>query len=136
MKRRTEILFTALLLICLFLIIKMNLGSTWKSEKTIVSNELYSEYEIDQAMNRVKTHFRLHFKGCTLLELVYDDAKQIPEWADVYGDDDAILLISRFKVGDSGGDGSLNPDTIYGGFQWILTRKKDGKWVLRTWGYG
>ena len=46
------------------------------------------------------------------------------------------LLDSVFYVDASGSDGSLNPNSTYTNWQWVLTRDRGGKWVLRTWGYG
>ena len=33
-----------------------------------------------------------------------------------------------FDVDSSGGDGSLNPDSTYDNWMWILVRNKDGEW--------
>ena len=35
-----------------------------------------------------------------------------------------------------GGDGSLNPNDTYTGWQWILARNKGGKWKHKDHGYG
>jgi hypothetical protein len=46
------------------------------------------------------------------------------------------VLLSDFNVDSSGGDGSLNPNSTYGGWNWILIRdSKTGNWRVDDWGY-
>jgi hypothetical protein len=69
----------------------------------------------------------------------YDESKsyaQSLEWAQTYGTEEAIVLYSDFDVDASGGDGSLNPNSTYRNWQWVMTRNGGGAWVLQTWGYG
>ena len=94
-------------------------------------------WHIRRAMDVVCLHFLLHFDGCTLTELTYDadfNARYAPANAAQYGADEALVLLSTFQVGE--GDGSLNPNSTYRRFQWVLTRSGLGPWRLRTWGYG
>lgn len=102
-------------------------------------SERYSKAEISRAMDQVEDHFRNEFDGCKLLDLRYDEEKtraEAEEWAQQYGADEAIVLYSDFEVDSSGGDGSLNPDSTYRNWKWILTRSGNGAWELKTWGYG
>lgn len=47
-----------------------------------------------------------------------------------------IILLSEFDVGPSGGDGSLNPNSTYDNFIWILIRDdKSSPWKIDDWGY-
>ena len=39
-----------------------------------------------------------------------------------YGGDEAIVLTSTFDVDGSGGDGSLNPNSTYKDWIWLLVR--------------
>ncbi|MDR3277336.1 MAG: hypothetical protein LBT12_01065 [Oscillospiraceae bacterium] len=45
-------------------------------------------------------------------------------------------LLSDFEVDASGGDGSLNPNSTYTDWSWILTRdSSSAEWRVDTWGY-
>ena len=90
-------------------------------------------------MDTVIDHFKKEFEGCTLTRLEYDESRvesAQSEWAAQYDADQAIVLISEFDVDSSGGDGSLNPDSTYRNWQWVLVRNGSGAWELKTWGYG
>lgn len=102
-------------------------------------SEIFTQREIESAMEVAMDHFRKKFDGCTMTKIEYDESRSQAaalEWAQQYGADEAIVLYSSFDVDASGGDGSLNPNSTYNNWQWILTRDEGGKWVLRTWGYG
>lgn len=111
------------------------------SEVQVITGKsaLFTEGEIEDAMEAAMNHFRKEFDGCTMTKIEYIESKSEPaarEWAQQYGADEAIVLYSVFDVDASGGDGSLNPNSTYSNWQWILTRNKGEDWVLRTWGYG
>ncbi len=102
-------------------------------------SERYSRAEIARAMDQVEDYFKKEFDGCKLLNLRYDEEKtraEAEEWAEQYGADEAIVLYSDFEVDESGGDGSLNPDSTYRNWKWILIRNRREGWELKTWGYG
>ena len=132
-----KLLTAALLLAAMLATLKTNLGNPFFCQETIAQHELYDKNEILEAMNAVQKHFLLSFKGCTLLTLKYSDDLQEAqkEWAEQYHADEVLILISSFKTGASGCDGSMSPNTIYSNWQWILTRSTNGKWTLQTWGY-
>lgn len=46
-----------------------------------------------------------------------------------------IVLLSSFDVDSSGGDGSLNPNSTYSDWKWILVRTDGGKWQHVDHGY-
>ena len=103
------------------------------------TSEIYSTAEIRKAMDTVIDHFKKEFEGCTLTRLEYDESyveSAQTEWAAQYDADQAIVLISEFDVDSSGGDGSLNPDSTYRNWQWVLVRNGSGAWELKTCGYG
>jgi len=105
--------------------------------ETIGPSAIYTEQEIENAMDVVKRQFAAGFEGCTLLELWYDEEvslKEADEWAEQYGAKEAIVLLSNFDVDESGGDGSMNPNSTYTDWMWILVRNNGG-WELKTWGY-
>lgn len=113
-------------------------GDTRQTKRIIGESSLYSQAEIEQMMDTVESTFRREFKGCTLLELKYDEAlsqKQSGDWAEQYQADEAAVLTSSFDVDGSGGDGSLNPNSTYSKWLWVLTRNGGGDWKLQTWGY-
>jgi len=115
-----------------------NQGDISSVQRNIGDSAVYSRQEIQDAMEVAEKYFRDHFKGCKLLELTYDAKWRLreEEWADIYGVDQVILLTSRFYVGPDGGDGSLNQDSTYANWQWILVRSDGGKWEHRDHGYG
>jgi len=100
-------------------------------------SDIYSQEDIGQAVDIVTKYFYKEFEGCDLTALWYDEdfsEKQAVEWAEQYEAEEAIVLLSSFKVDASGGDGSLNPNSTYNNWNWVLVRS-GGEWELKTWGY-
>ncbi len=103
-----------------------------------VDSELYSQQEINAAIDTIKREFQNNWSGCSLTEIYYagDNAsKDHQDWADRNNADEVIVLLSVFDVDDSGGDGSLNPNSTYDNWKWILVRTNNGKWVHVDHGY-
>lgn len=101
-------------------------------------NAVYSEEEVNDAIAIVRKYFRKNFKGCKLIELNYneEDSKEaFDEWAKQYNAEEAIILTSVFITNSKGGDGSLEPNSTYDNWQWILTKSGEENWTLQTWGY-
>ena len=112
-------------------------GDVSNVERVMSVSECYTEGEIHDAMDVVTVYFRREFDGCGLKNLRYDEPLAEQQvWAEQYGEDEAIVLLSDFSVSGSGGDGSLNPNENYINWKWILTRSDGGTWKLQTWGYG
>ena len=114
-------------------------GNVSDAQKIISDSAAFTQAEIENAMDTAIAHFKAEFEGCTLLEMEYDESHSQPlseEWAENYGADEAIILLSSFEVDDKGGDGSFNPGETYRNWQWVLVRSGDGDWELKTWGYG
>ena len=113
-------------------------GSTRGLQTKIGSSDVYTQKDMESAIKIVTEFFRKEFEGCTLKTLEYseeltrDDAE---EWAQQYDAQQAIVLISSFYVAPNGGDGSLNTDSTYENWQWILVRNPGEDWTLKTWGY-
>ena len=100
---------------------------------------IFTESEIEDAMEVAMNHFRREFDGCTMTKIEYNEGwsqTAAAEWAQTYGADQGIVLYSSFDVDASGGDGSFSPNSTYSNWQWVLTRNEGENWVLRTWGYG
>ena len=57
-------------------------------------------------------------------------------WAEQYDAEEAMVLYSDFDVDSSGGDGSLNPNSTYTDWSWVLVRENGGAWKIATWGMG
>ena len=103
-----------------------------------VQSELYSQADIDSAIAIITKEFIVHWKGCALKEIYYagdDISKAYQDWADRNDADEVIVLLSSFDVDSSGGDGSLNPNSTYTGWNWILVRSDKGTWEYVDHGY-
>ncbi len=103
-----------------------------------VESESYSEEDIKAAIDTIKKEFKSDWKGCTLTEIYYagdDCTKDHKDWADRNNADEVIVLLSSFDVDSSGGDGSLNPNSTYSDWKWILVRTDGGKWQHVDHGY-
>ena len=108
-------------------------------EITCDTSQVYATADIHDAMDVAKAYFRRHFDGCTMTALGYigDERKDyIDAFAKQYGVNEAIVLVSDFETGPSGGDGALNPNDTYRNYKWILLREKDGSWSHADHGYG
>ena len=129
--------------VCLALLLVLILtgcgGNVSQVEIQEVPSQIYSEAEIDAAVDTAIRYFRQHFSGCTLTQIAYagdEKAAAMEEWAVQAQVEAAIILVSSFDVDASGGDGSLNPNSTYTGWQWILVRSANGTWEHRDHGYG
>ena len=103
-----------------------------------VNSEIYSQEDINAAIDTIKKEFMMNWGGCTLTEIYYagdDSSKDHQDWADRNNEDEVIVLLSSFDVDSSGGDGSLNPNSTYSDWSWILVRTNGGKWQHVDHGY-
>ena len=103
-----------------------------------VNSEIYSQEDINAAIDTIKKEFMMNWGGCTLTEIYYagdDSSKDHQDWADRNNADEVIVLLSSFDVDSSGGDGSLNPNSTYSDWNWILVRTYGGKWQHVDHGY-
>ena len=113
-------------------------GNIKHAETHAVDSELYSQGDIESAIKTITKEFRRQWTGCTLTEIYYagdETSKAHQEWADRYDADEVIVLLSSFDVDASGGDGSLNPNSTYHGWSWILVREDGGSWKHVDHGY-
>ena len=114
-------------------------GNVENAKITDYSSEVYSDAEIESAIDVAIKYFKKNFDGCTLTEITYsgdDELDDAQEWADRNNADDVIVLVSTFEVDASGGDGSLEPNSTYTDYEWILVRTNGGKWKHVDHGYG
>lgn len=99
---------------------------------------MYTQDEIQDAITVIQQDFAEEFDGCTLTSIAYagDEVSQKHiEWAERNHADEVIVLISSFDVDASGGDGSLNPNSTYDDWLWILVRNNGGTWQHVDHGY-
>ncbi len=99
---------------------------------------IYTDAEIEDAIDVILYEFDRKWDGGTLREITYaGDEKSLShhDWATRNNAEDAIVLISAFDVDASGGDGSLNPNSTYTKWMWILVRTGSGKWKHVDHGY-
>lgn len=126
--------------VALLVFMRQGGGDVSNVHRVIGDSELYTQGEIEKAMDIVVKKFHQGFSGCTLTELTYDETsfanQHCQAWAEQYEADRVIVLTSSFEVDASGGDGSLNPDSTYRNWEWVLSRTGSGAWKLRDWGYG
>ncbi len=125
------VLLISVLLLC-------SCGDVSEVEIKTVKSNIYTNEDIQSAINVVIKNFKKEFDGCKLLEIYYvgDDRKEeFDEWAKNYKKDEVIILESSFYVDSSGESQGFNPDYTYKDFGWILARNKGEAWELRTCGY-
>lgn len=114
-----------------------------KTEGLKISMEksgLYSEDDIYSAIQTIVDEFNRDWNGCTLTEISYAGDERTAAEAETRAEDypgcEVIVLTSSFDVDSSGGDGSLEANTTYEDWSWILVREKGGKWRHVDHGYG
>ena len=125
------------LLLALLILSGCAYGNTDVVEMVVGESELYSEEEIRDAMDLVLKQFGKGFGGCVMLKLWYDEEaslKEADDLAEQYGGEEAIVLYSHYWVDGSGRSPSLNPNSLYRNWGWILIRN-GGKWEVKDWGY-
>ncbi|AMJ41429.1 Copper amine oxidase N-terminal domain-containing protein [[Clostridium] propionicum DSM 1682] len=112
-------------------------GNVKNVEIKSVKSNIFSENDIESAINTVIAYFKAEFSGCTLTEIVYagDDKQEFAYLASQYNADEVIVLVSSFDVDSSGGDGSLTPNSTYSDWKWILVRDRGGQWKHFDHGY-
>ena len=137
-------MFKKICLLCISAIMVLSICSCSGTGKTDdckiipIESDIYTQEDYEEACQVVFDYFK-GFKGCNMTEIKYagdEDADAMKEWAKEYGADEVIILESSFDTDSKGGDGSLNPNDTYTGWQWILARDKDGKWQHKDHGYG
>ena len=128
------------IMLCILLVCSLSAcgGNVSKVNTHNVDSEIYSEEDINAAIDTIKKEFKNDWKGCILTEIYYagdDSSKDHQDWANRNNADEVIVLQSSFDVDSSGGDGSLNPNSTYNGWNWILVRTNGGQWQHVDHGY-
>lgn len=113
---------------------------------TLDKSAKFSAKEMNDAISAVRSKFSKDFHGCNLTAIWYDESmsnKEIERYGDNGSGDvnkaketNVIVLLSDFTVNPSGADVSLNPNSKYSSWKWILTRdNKNDKWSVFDMGY-
>jgi hypothetical protein len=136
----TNVKKITIFLVCVVMIFSLSAcGGNIKNVKVVdVESEIYTSDDIKSAIETIEKEFDKDWKGCTLKEIYYagdETSKNYQDWADRNNADEVIVLLSSFDVDSSGGDGSLNPNSTYDGWNWILVRNKGGQWKHVDHGY-
>ena len=101
--------------------------NVWTTE---VSSTLYSQQDISDAIDVVKSDFKQNNSDFIL------ESQSYQEWADRNKADELLVLLSTFHTdSDGGSDKSFEPDTEYTDWNWILVRNDGGKWKIVDQGY-
>lgn len=131
--------FLSLLLSVLLLLALAGCGGSVKDVQIQeMPSELYTQKDIDAAIDVIKKEFSRNWKGCTLTEIGYagdDVSQEHAEWAERNDADEVIVLTSSFDVDESGASPTLNPGQTYTRWMWILVRSNGGKWRHVDHGY-
>jgi hypothetical protein len=113
-------------------------GNISNVESPAVDSQVYSQEEIEQAMQVIEKEFKQNWSGCTLKELYYAGDTMCLEYSEVAGSfesDEILVLLSSFDDDASGKDGSLNLDSTYTTWKWILARRQNEDLSLVDVGY-
>lgn len=132
-----KIITLVLVLVCVMSLVGCG-GNAGNVKITEYTSEIYSDTEISDAIDVAIDYFKKEFDGCTLTEITYIGDDKNDDWrefADRNNATDVIVLVSSFDVDASGGDGSLNPNSTYTNWKWILVRTNSGKWMHVDHGY-
>lgn len=103
-----------------------------------VESEIYSQEDIDLAVNTIINEFEAEWSGCTLTEIYYsgdDVSAEHQDWAGRYNADEVIVLLSTFNTDSPAGNSGLNSDFTYKNWCWILVRTIGGEWKHVDHGY-
>ncbi|WP_243128337.1 DUF4829 domain-containing protein [Clostridium chromiireducens] len=142
---RKVVSFLCLILVVVSFVVYKQVGKTDNVVVSIGATDKFSENELNDAVNCVEKSFK-SYKGCTLTKLWYDEKKS-DQFIEGYlkngrgsvngvKPENVIVLLSNFDVDPSGGDGSLNPNSTYDNYNWILIRgSKMDNWKVDDRGY-
>jgi len=135
MKKRNMLMFV--LWIAAVLCLAGCRGDVGETAYQIGESSLYSEQEIQAAMDAAVREFRMEYQDCKLLDIRYDEGKTLSESAyrQEKGETGRIMvLLSDFEVGDHA-DAGFTPNDTYKNWKWIMANSGSG-WTLLDCGYG
>lgn len=133
-----RVLSCMLLCLTLFTLTACGQGKVAEVRYGEMSSEKYSSEEIADAITVTLVYFKKNFVGCSLKELAYIGDEENSDYLDFAtrnGADEVLVFTSTFDVDERGGDGSLNPNSTYKNWKWILVRTNGGEWEHVDHGY-
>lgn len=118
-------------------------GSTFGMETTIGASQEFTREEIEEAMETAKETFK-SFDDCDLIELTYQEQRsrsarkeylrEGKESMKGIEEEDVLVLLLKFKVGDRGINKSFKSETIYTNYRFIMVRDKSTQeWRTDGW---
>lgn len=128
---------------CIMLLV-FSLASCKRSNTTdgliidIGESNKFTKKEITEAIDLVKNNFNM--PGSTLTKVWYEEEKSNSFVADYLKEGmeavNIIILLSNFDVDGSGDNPTLNPNSTYTDYIWILARDSNtSDWQIDDWGY-
>lgn len=99
---------------------------------------VYTESQLEEAINLILDSFETDFEQCTLQEIEYDEeySLSLEEMnKEMFQVDNAVVFTSTFVVDDNYMNGPLNAGQTYEDYEWILNMDADGNWSILTSGY-
>ena len=137
MKKKILILILALLILALAGVSFLNRGGDVRNvERITAESTLYTQEEIDAAMDIAIKTFSQGFEGCKLLTVAYDEEETLAEiqrQRERHGELKLMVLVSSFHAGENA-EGGFERNMTYSGWKWILQYGDEG-WKMINWGY-
>lgn len=109
-------------------------GNIARTEIVKVDSEIYVQEEIDECIDIIMQDFVNDWDGCELTIIYYAGDSISSAESDERGVS-TIVLRSCFNTGRLPSDSSLNENSTYNDWYWILTRKEGGAWRHVDHGY-
>ena len=109
-------------------------GNVSRTETVKVESDIYVQEEIDECIEIIKRDFTDNFEGCELT-IIYYAGDSISSAESEERGVSTIVLRSCFTTGKLPNDCSLNENSTYEDWYWILTRKEGGAWRHVDHGY-
>ncbi len=129
---------TIVIIIGILLLIGCTLknGDVSNTDIIKVESNIFTENDLNDAINSVYDYFKKEYKGCELLNIKYigDENNNYEDWAKRNNKEEYIAFISDFIVYDNSKVQSLNEEK-YTNWNWILVRNKGEKWTVVDNGY-
>ena len=125
MKHRKTLLLLILAALCLLFCACGEYG-TDDVARTVKDNTLFSKAEINDAMDIVVQIYTHQIDGCTLTEIIYDEAYSIALLKDTETyEEKAMILTSVYSVEELASNGNLYPTKETNTHNWLA--QYDGK---------
>ncbi len=127
------------IMLCIMVVFSLSAcqGKVNKAKTQEVESSMYSQEDINQAIETIKNDFKSGWKGCTLQEIYYagdDYSESHKDWASRNNADEVIVLLSNFKTGSFCSQ-ALNKNSTYSRYNWILVRSEGEQWKRVDNGY-